>query len=487
MSRTLSYLILFLLLASSCKQNDTTKNQAPLSKPAVGPVELLKNGTFSKWENGRPTDWDFISGAGAGEPISMIEQLPNGVALSGEESTTSWNYLSQRFSSGPRIWYRLHFSATVKDLKLGRFMNCWVGFFFFDAAGKRISTEVADISENDPHEQDLFVQTPPLTAYGEARVFLSRPGRLEVQEISLRELHEQDSFSILVGEMDRRYSHFETSTVDWPSLTARYRERAEAAKDPKEFANIISEMLDSLQDTHVFVTPPGEKAIQSKLAPVTFNIDFKTTLTMLTEIKQGDHAGVTGLANSFGYMAISEMRGEQSFAKLAGLFAELLTKPGLIIDMRGNNGGAEVLGQKLLARLTDQPREYSKVSFRAGISHNHFTEATAQSISPGKEPIYQGKIAVLTGPGCVSSCEGTTMMLKTLPNAKSFGQPTQGASGNPQPVKLPNGVIVTYSRWKVVMPDGTPLEGKGIAPDEVIVHQDKDDPTLKAALSWLSH
>ena len=66
------------------------------------------------------------------------------------------------------------------------------------------------------------------------------------------------------------------------------------------------------------------------------------------------------------------------------------------------------------------------------------------------------------------------MLFKCLPHVTLVGQPTRGASGNPQPLPLPNGVDVWYSRWVSLLPDGTPIEGEGIAPDVLIEH--REDP-----------
>jgi len=76
-------------------------------------------------------------------------------------------------------------------------------------------------------------------------------------------------------------------------------------------------------------------------------------------------------------------------------------------------------------------------------------------------------------------------MIKALPQGKLLGQPTRGASGNPQPVALPNGVTVRYSTWLPLDMEGWPFEGRGIEPAARI----DDDPTgvkgLDAAIAEL--
>jgi C-terminal processing protease CtpA/Prc len=113
-----------------------------------------------------------------------------------------------------------------------------------------------------------------------------------------------------------------------------------------------------------------------------------------------------------------------------------------------------------------------------------------RTLQPNKtRPRFRGPVAVLTGPGAVSSCASFLLMMKQVPGCKLFGLPSAGASGNPHPVELANGVTVFLSRWQDLRPDGTCFEGEGIAPDVTIKSEPKDfltaDPVLSAALDHL--
>ena len=55
----------------------------------------------------------------------------------------------------------------------------------------------------------------------------------------------------------------------------------------------------------------------------------------------------------------------------------------------------------------------------------------------------------------------------------------------PAPVALPNGVDVWFSRWADDLPDGTPLEGRGVPPDVVVEHKGPGDPTFVKGLELL--
>jgi C-terminal processing protease CtpA/Prc len=72
----------------------------------------------------------------------------------------------------------------------------------------------------------------------------------------------------------------------------------------------------------------------------------------------------------------------------------------------------------------------------------------------------------------------------TLVGAQSYG-----ASGNPNPHDLGNDVTVFLSSWQDMLPDGTPLEGRGVTPDVKVdttpAQLEKSDPVLEAALKLL--
>lgn len=81
-------------------------------------------------------------------------------------------------------------------------------------------------------------------------------------------------------------------------------------------------------------------------------------------------------------------------------------------------------------------------------------------------------------------------MMKQVPGCRIVGARTAGASGNPQPHLLANGVTVLLPSWCDMSPDGSPLETHGIAPDIDVAAQPTDfasaDPVLAAAIKALA-
>ena len=81
-------------------------------------------------------------------------------------------------------------------------------------------------------------------------------------------------------------------------------------------------------------------------------------------------------------------------------------------------------------------------------------------------------------------------MMKQVPGCQLVGEKTVGASGNPRPVSLSNGVTVWLPTWQAFFPDGTLLEERGIDPDISVstdgVDLTKTDPVINQAVELLN-
>jgi carboxyl-terminal processing protease len=190
--------------------------------------------------------------------------------------------------------------------------------------------------------------------------------------------------------------------------------------------------------------------------------------------------------------------------KIRRAVADFLEKrvPGVIIDVRGNHGGADAMVPRMMAFFIT----------RAGIYEypgvlNHATgkfdvrEDAPVRIAP-REPHYSGKVALLIDEETVSSGEGFPLVLKGLPNVRVFGW--RGTAGffaiNSKSVKLPGGYTVYFPQAQSVGSDrriqvDSDHTGKGGVEPDVRVplneatlrgqFQDGKDMVLERAKEWL--
>lgn len=296
--------------------------------------------------------------------------------------------------------------------------------------------------------------------------------------------------------MDRTYSYFTLKPdIDWAKLRDEYRPKAIKAKSAAELAEVLKEMLGKLQDGHVWIEMPGGKIIGTHQTIWNYNGNRKFILDQLTDqTKCGDFAIVGKTKpDGFGYFLMTHQSSAtpELTAKAVAAIEKLSDAPGFIVDLRTANGGNELLAQQIASLFCAKKVIYAKSRYRAGKKHDDFTEDRPRWLPPAKSgKPYLKPVVCLLGPGCISSGEGFAKMLAALPNVTTVGLPTRGSSGNPSPVELgDSGIVVYFSRWVDLLPDGTPVEGHGVPP-RIRVESPrsayaKSDPTLEKALEVL--
>lgn len=467
---------------------------ALLAAPATA-QELLERGALEEWGRGQPSGWVTLVGAGdAKGPASKLEPiLGGGMAMSGDARTRSWTAVRHPFAAKPGTTYRLRFEARALGVRreAGQHDNCWAGLWFEDARNRRLDAQPIEITTDEwaPHEG--YATAPEGTAAASAMVFLSKTGRLEIRDVQCEAVATDPAscFEVLVARLDRSYSYFAHRAIDWPALTGRYRERAGAAAGVDEFVAVIREMLLFLQDEHVWIDLPDGGRVQPYAPVHGSNFDIKAVASAFQHPRNiGTLGAAARTADGFGYVLVGSMQATpQEFAPLVEAFDALLDAPGLILDLRANGGGNEANGWSIASAFVAAPTVYAKRQRRAGPKHTDLTPPAASVLQPRPEgrPRYDRPVVVLIGPGCVSSGEGMALMLKACPNVTLVGQPTRGASGNPQPIGLPNGVRVWASTWVAMDAQGEVIEGTGVAPDVEVVHTAAGDPTFARAVELL--
>ncbi len=303
-------------------------------------------------------------------------------------------------------------------------------------------------------------------------------------------------FDALWLSMDRNYSHFALKPqVSWTKLRDEYRPRAVQAKSGQELATVLAEMLDHLDDGHVWIEMPDGKVVGTTRKRWTYNGNRQVVLAQLSEATECGPFAVVGKTkpDGFGYFLMTRQSAATPalVAQAVAAIEKLSDTPGFVIDLRVANGGSEPLALEIARLFCAKRVVYAKSRYRNGPDHDAFTDDQPRELSPAKSgQAYLEPVVCLLGPGCVSSGEGFAQMLTALPHVTTVGLPTRGSSGNPGAAEVgETGLLVYFSRWVDLMPDGTPLEGKGVVPqirvDATPEQYQAADPTLVRGLEIL--
>jgi carboxyl-terminal processing protease len=205
-------------------------------------------------------------------------------------------------------------------------------------------------------------------------------------------------------------------------------------------------------------------------------------------VQRFDPLGFVGQTeHGFGVVVIHQLPSGRKdlYAALTTAIQKLSAAPGFLVDLRSNSGGAEPGAATIAGLFASQRVLYARSRVRNGPQTSAFREMPPRYLEPAGGESFQGPVVCLIGPGCVSSGEGFALMMKALQHVTLAGQPTRGASGNPHPVRLSNGVAVWFSRWISLEPDGTPIEGRGVQPHVLVEHSGPGDTTFDAAVRIL--
>ncbi|MBX7220071.1 MAG: hypothetical protein K1Y36_09000 [Blastocatellia bacterium] len=151
----------------------------------------------------------------------------------------------------------------------------------------------------------------------------------------------------------------------------------------------------------------------------------------------------------------------------------------LIIDVRGNPGGAGQLSTSIAALLNESDGSLGKSQYRFQTQDYLYT-------GTGKNA-YQGKILILVDELSASTAEVFTAGLQENGRVQVLGTPTAGAVLPSLMLPLPTGGALQYVVANFKTPQGTRLEGTGVKPNLEVHLQRKSllagtDDVLQQAL-----
>ncbi len=264
-----------------------------------------------------------------------------------------------------------------------------------------------------------------------------------------------------------RYSYRDRLGIDWRDIQRTHQEELLANKHGAALALSIAQLMQSAQDPHVTVTwRDGMLATcQREIAP---NFDVRGLQKALTGLRRIGRIGMQAKTDDgIGYLFVGSFSRDQreDFDAALDALRGMLDCKALVLDVRTNTGGDELIARRLAAWFVPGEKIYAAHRIRDPKAEGGFQTRQDRRLRGNEPPeLFEKPVAVLMGQANMSSCEAFLLMMKQAPNAVLVGDTSYGSSGNPQAWTLAPGLTVMLPSWQALRADGTPLEGEGITP-----------------------
>ena len=280
------------------------------------------------------------------------------------------------------------------------------------------------------------------------------------------------NFDHLWKEYDQMYGTFGPKKIDWDAAYKTYRPQVSEQTTDAELYQIMTKLLDILDDNHVYLRPTADTklpwysgGILGRTKVEDYNGDVvKTYLTTTKEITHEFMCGKT--KQNVGYFLLKGF--ENNFSSYEKTMDSVLTymagTKGLIIDLRDNGGGEDRVAQYLANRFASERHLSFTSRLRNGPRHSDFGPELNFYTEPAGTFQFTKPVVVLTNLSSYSSAE--TFMLAMLQNKQvtQVGDITGGAFPDAIPRDLPNGWSFRVPIADVRDANGQSLEGIGIMP-----------------------
>lgn len=302
-------------------------------------------------------------------------------------------------------------------------------------------------------------------------------------------------FENLWATFQQEYAPFEERNVNWEFEYSRFRPLVNSTSSDEELFDVISDLMETLDDGHVSLTAPGKEIYfanrirREKIDDGLFDLEVIQNNYLENIRTDEDQNYVYGKIKNenIGYIFFDNVG--NNFFQMNDFLNEFENAEGLIIDLRHNQGGDFTFAFSEIGRLTDQRRFVFKSKTKNGTGADDFTPWFDWFLDPSGDYL-DIPIVVLTDRYTISAGERAVMAFMTIPNATTLGDTTNGAHGTMIGRELANGWFYSLVPQKVELYDGKSYEGIGLAPDVYFKNKLEDvilgkDETLEMAVGRL--
>ncbi len=275
------------------------------------------------------------------------------------------------------------------------------------------------------------------------------------------------NFEYLWRQVDQKYSYFETKNIDWDHIHDQYAEKLSPDMSEEELFNVLGEMLNELRDDHTNLISPFDVSMFNIALQNPDNIYLRTILKNYLTDRQYTGGLVHGYIKDkpVAYVYYSSFVTPIDDEELDYVMTRYKDTEGMIIDVRGNGGGAVMTVPQILSRFIKRKVKVGYFETRSGKGRDEFGPAQDFNLTPYDGITYNKPVVILIDRGSYSATTMFALAAKALPNITLIGDKTGGGGGSPNGGQLPNGWFYRFSVSRLLDLTGDCYAEEGVPPD----------------------
>ena len=299
----------------------------------------------------------------------------------------------------------------------------------------------------------------------------------------------ESNFDLFWNDLDAHYGLFTVKSTNWDSLYQVYRPLVTSQTTNDELFDILSEMIEPLNDSHTSITNTLNQDTYTSGATLNTKAvsEFSRKLIESKYVSNFQRIGNSPIGigsinnQDIGYIYINKMEGDASI--IDKVVAKLKNHKAIIIDLRINSGGSDLYSERVAGAFADGEHFIYTVQTRNGKNHSDFTDKKEYYTSKAGAEQYLKPVVILTSRFTISAAEIFMLHMKSFSHITQIGDTTAGDFSDISNTRfLPNGMAYSYSIQKYLMPDGKSKDGIGHIPDVYIKNSKAD---IDAGNDWV--
>lgn len=309
------------------------------------------------------------------------------------------------------------------------------------------------------------------------------------------------NFETMWKEFDEKYGLFEIKNINWDNVYDIYRPQINNYSSDNELYEVLTSMLDILNDNHVGIVPVTNPELPRYVSGIMGKMDTINDFNL--EIVKQNYLDNADFEDPFftygyvtpdiGYIHIEGVSDMPRYLKkpIKNLLEEFKNSKALILDIRAGYGGEDLASQFIAGHFAKEKTLFMKNRIKNGPGKNDFTNWEEWYVEPQGDFQYTKPVVVLTHRFTISAKEVFCLAMKQLTNVTFVGDTTAGSFSNQINRELPNGWGYSVSIGQWVNANEESYEGIGLAPDIVIQNKKSDvlngkDEALEKAIDILN-